>query len=147
VTQRQIWLLIQENSGRTHCWLQPRSHTGELIAKEARDAVANRGELVMAVIGAKRRWLCAFGFQAHRSRSVKTATTGCRHRDTYTNRRRQRTPGTNIERYGRPPMRRKKFLSHNVRKNNCVKSFVPFDLPPRFSSIFSVGSRILFSRP
>jgi hypothetical protein len=59
----------------------------KLIAKEARDAVANRGKLVMAVRGAKRRWLCVFGFQA-----VKTATNGCRHRDTYTNRRRQRTP-------------------------------------------------------
>jgi hypothetical protein len=25
VTQRQIWLLIQENSGHTHRWLQPTS--------------------------------------------------------------------------------------------------------------------------
>ena len=36
----------------------------KLIAEEARDAVANRGKLVMAVRGAKRRWLCVFGFQA-----------------------------------------------------------------------------------
>src|SRR5690348_9597021 len=64
----------------------------KLIAKEARDAAANRGKLVMAVRGAKRRWLCVFEFQAHRSRSVETATNGCRHRDTYTNRKRQRTP-------------------------------------------------------
>ena len=64
----------------------------KLIAKEARHAVANRGKLVMAVRAAKRHWLCVFGFQAHRSRSVKTATNGCRHRDTCTNRRRQRTP-------------------------------------------------------
>jgi hypothetical protein len=43
---------------------------------------------------------------AHRSRSVKTATDGRRHPDTYTNKKRQKTP-TNIEQHRRPPMRTK----------------------------------------
>jgi len=42
--------------------------------------------------GGKRRGSCLIGYQARRSRSVKTATNGCRHPDTYTNRKRQRTP-------------------------------------------------------
>jgi hypothetical protein len=51
-------------------------------------------------------FFCVIGYQAHRSRSVKTATDDRRHRDTYTNKKRPRTP-TNIEQHRRPPMRTK----------------------------------------
>jgi len=49
---------------------------------------------------------CVIGYQAHCSRSVKTATDGRRHRDTYANKKRQRTP-TNIGQHRRPSMRAK----------------------------------------
>ena len=39
--------------------------------------------------------LCVIGYQAHRSRSVKTATDGRRHRDTYTN----KTAPKNADKY------------------------------------------------
>jgi len=65
----------------------------------------------IAMIGLGRMGLalgCVIGYQAHRSRSVKTATDGRRHCDTYATKKRQRTP-TNIKHHRRPPMRTTSF--------------------------------------
>jgi hypothetical protein len=79
------------------------------------------------------RFLRVIGYQAHRSRSVKTATDGRRYRDTYTNKKRQKIPNKCRATLSAADAQTK-FLGYNVRKNNRIKSFVPFDLPPLLAS-------------